>query len=72
VRLLRRLFGLLVLAAAAVGAAVVVRRRVAGPRERVELYYDDGSMTSLEAGTPDAERLLGFARDALAAARSSA
>jgi nucleotide-binding universal stress UspA family protein len=72
VRVLRRLLGLLVLAVAAVGAAVVVRRRVSSPRERVELYYDDGSMTSLEAGTPDAERLLAFAREALSAARASA
>ena len=70
-RLIRRLFGLLVLAGVAAGAAVLVRRRVGGSRERVDLYFEDGSMTSLDDGSPDAERLLGLARDALAAARSA-
>ena len=70
-RLIRRLLGLIVLAAVAAGAAVLVRRRVGGSRERVDLYYEDGSMASLEAGSPEAERLLGFARDALDAARSA-
>jgi len=71
VRLIRRLLGLIVLAAVAAGAAVLVRRRVGGSRERVDLYYEDGSMSSLEDGSPDAGRLLGFARDALDAARSA-
>jgi hypothetical protein len=66
-RALRRLFGLLALAAVAVVAAVFVRRRTAVASERVDLYYADGSMTSLAKGTPEAERLLGFARDAVAA-----
>ena len=70
-RLIRRLLGLVVLAVVAAGAAILVRRRVGGSRERVDLYFEDGSMTSLEDGTPDAQRLLGFARDALAAARSA-
>ncbi len=70
-RLLRRFLGLIALAAVAAGAAVLVRRRVSGSRERVELYYEDGSMTSLEDGSPDAERLLAFARDALDAVRSA-
>jgi hypothetical protein len=66
-RALRRLFGFLALAAVAAGAAVFVRRRTAGPRERVDLYYADGSMTSLAKGMPEAERLLGLARDAVGA-----
>ena len=70
-RLIRRLFGLLVLAGVAAGAAVLVRRRVGGSRERVDLYFEDGSMTSLEDGSPDAERLLGLARDAIGATRSA-
>ena len=70
-KLLRRLSGLIVLAAVAAGAAVLVRRRLSGSRERVELYYEDGSMTSLEDGSPDTERLLDFARGALDAARSA-
>jgi hypothetical protein len=31
----------------------------------VHLYYDDGSMVSLEANAPQAERLLALARAAL-------
>jgi len=70
VTVVRRLFGLAALAAVAVGAAVVLRRRAAGSRERVDLYYEDGSMTTLEDGTPDALALLGYARDAFVAARN--
>ena len=62
---------MIVLAAVAAAAAVLVRRRLTGTRERVELYYEDGSMTSLEDGSPGTARLLDFARDALDAARSA-
>lgn len=54
----------------AVGAALLFRRRGAARRERVDLYYDDGSMVSLEGRTPETERLLALAREALAAARA--
>ena len=51
-------------------AAVVFLRRAAPPRrDRVDLYYDDGSIQSLSDGTPEAARLLPFARQALDAAR---
>ena len=66
----RRLVGLGTLAALAVGAVVVMRRR-AGLRERVDLYYEDGSMATLERGDADAPELLGHARDALTAARAA-
>ncbi len=66
----RRVFGLATLAALAVGAVVVLRRR-AGFRERVDLYYEDGSMATVEYGDADAHALLGHARDALAAARTA-
>jgi hypothetical protein len=69
VTFVRRLFGLVALAAVAVGAAVVLRRRAGSGRERVDLYYEDGSMTTLEDGTPEATELLGHAREALAAVR---
>ena len=68
---LRRLFGLVALGAVAVGAAVVLRRRAGNGRERVDLYYDDGSMATFEDGTPEALELLGHAREALAVARTS-
>ena len=67
---LRRLLGFVTLMAVAAGAAVVLRRRVGGSRERVDLYYEDGSMASFEEGSPAADHMLGFARDALAAART--
>jgi hypothetical protein len=70
VTFLRRLFGFATLAAVALGAAIVLRRRATGSRERVDLYYEDGSMATLEEGTPDAVALLGHAREALAAARN--
>ena len=60
------------LALAAYGASVYVRRRNARRRERVDLYYGDGSMVSIPEGAPGADRLLGAAHDVLAAARSAA
>jgi hypothetical protein len=71
VTFLRRLFGFVTLAALAVGAVFVLRHRAAGSRQRVDLYYENGSMATLEAGDPRAEALLGHARDALAAARAA-
>ena len=50
-----------------VGAALI-RRRTA-QRERVDLYYEDGSMVSLSNGSPEAERLLPLARELLRGAR---
>jgi outer membrane lipoprotein SlyB len=49
--------------------AVVLRRRTARRRERVELYFDDGSLVALTQGTDEAEPLLVHARELLAAAR---
>ena len=66
----RRLFGLAAFAAVAVGAAIVLRRRAGSGRERVDLYYEDGSMATFEDGTPEALALLGHAREALAVART--
>ncbi|HEU0305056.1 MAG TPA: hypothetical protein VFR32_10810 [Gaiellaceae bacterium] len=67
--MLRRLFGVAALAGLAVGAAVVYRRRAGIRRERVDLYYEDGSMATFEAGSAEGVPLLGYARNALAAAR---
>jgi hypothetical protein len=49
------------------GAAFI--RRQAAHRERVDLYYADGSMISLTNGAPGAERLLPLARDILRTTR---
>ena len=48
---------------------VLYRRSGRARRERVDLYFDDGSMVSLGDGTQGADRLLPVARRALSAAR---
>jgi hypothetical protein len=53
---------LLGVAVGMIGGAAFIRRRGA-QRERVDLYFADGSMVSLSNGTPGAERLLPIARD---------
>jgi hypothetical protein len=62
----RRLFTGVLLAAGSVAGSVLLRRRAARRRERVDLYAEDGSMISLDVGTPEAARLLPLARDLLA------
>ena len=47
------------------GLLVYLARRREGGRERVRLYYDDGSMVTLGRGRPEAQRLFALARDAL-------
>jgi hypothetical protein len=53
----------------ALAAIALARRGSARRRERVDLYYADGSMVSLADGSPDAERLLALGRNTLYAAR---
>jgi hypothetical protein len=63
---------LLTVLGAALGSAagaVLLRRRTARRRERIELYFDDGSLVALTQGTNEAEPLLVHARELLAAAR---
>ena len=62
-----------VLVGALVGAGsfagtMLYRRRGARHRVRVDLYFEDGSMVSLGAGSPDADALLPLARELLAEA----
>jgi hypothetical protein len=59
---MRRLLALLVLV---VGPILLLARRRGAQLERVHLYYDDGSMVTLEHSAPEAERLLALARAAL-------
>ena len=49
------------LATGSLAGSVLLRRRAARRRERVDLYADDGSMISHAEGTPEAERLLAIA-----------
>jgi hypothetical protein len=66
-----RLLALLALAAAWVAGAALLRRTTRPRRDRVDLYYDDGSIQSLADGAPEAARLLPLARQALDAARAA-
>jgi len=69
-RALRKLFGFLMLVGIAFAGILVYRRRFAARRERIDLYYEDGSLVSLEEGSDGAARLLPLASDVLRAARS--
>jgi hypothetical protein len=62
----RKLVTGVLLAAGSLAGSVLVRRRAARRRERVDLYAEDGSMVSLADGSPDAERLLAIARGVFA------
>jgi hypothetical protein len=62
------LTGFLLAAGSAVGT-VLYRRRAARRRERVDLYFGDGSMVSLSEDAPGADRLLAHARELLSTAR---
>jgi hypothetical protein len=57
------------LGGAVLAGLIVYRRRAAARRERVDLYYEDGSMVSLDEGSPAAGRLLLLAHDTLSAAQ---
>jgi hypothetical protein len=70
VRALRRLLGFLIGVALAFAGIVVYRRHFATRRERIDLYYEDGSLVSLDDGSDGAARLLPLAHDVLRAARS--
>jgi hypothetical protein len=61
--------GLGVLGGLLAGAAFV--RRQTAHRERVDLYFDDGSMLSLTNGSPGADRLLPLARQIISQSRRS-
>jgi len=58
---MRRVLRLVVL----VGGLLYLRRRREGRRERVHLYFDDGSTVALADNVVAAQRLLGLARRAL-------
>ncbi|MBA3842360.1 MAG: hypothetical protein H0X39_07030 [Actinobacteria bacterium] len=53
------------LAAGSLAGSVLVRRRAARRRERVDLYAEDGSMHSFAEGSPEATSLLPLAHDLL-------
>ena len=60
-----------VLAAGGVVATLAFRfrKRLGARRERVDVYFEDGSFVTFEAGSREAARLLPLARKVLLAAR---
>jgi hypothetical protein len=60
----RSVAALLGVAGGMLAGAAFIRRHTAD-RDRVDLYYEDGSMVALSNGSPDAERLLPLAREIL-------
>jgi hypothetical protein len=65
----RRLFALAGLASGALAGTAAYRRWFGGSRERLDLYFDDGSFVTFDAGSAEAARLLPLAHQVLAAAR---
>jgi hypothetical protein len=65
----RRFLVLLGFVSGIFAGSVVYRRSFARRPERVDVYYDDGSMVSYVDGSSEAGTLLPAAREALAAAR---
>ena len=55
------------LGAGSVAGTLLFRRRLARQRERVDIYFGDGSMVSFAEGSPEIDRLIPVAREALAA-----
>jgi hypothetical protein len=59
-----------VLATGSLAGAILFRRRSARRRDRVDVYFEDGSMVSLSDGSPEASTVLPLARRALETVRS--
>jgi hypothetical protein len=66
----RRAFAVVAATAGSAAGAVLLRRRAARGKARVELYFADGSLVRLAQGAAESERLLLHARELLGAARS--
>jgi hypothetical protein len=66
----RKLLGLLGFGSGVFAGSVLYRRSTVRRRDRVDVYFDDGSMISFVEGSPEAEKLLRVARGALATGAS--
>jgi hypothetical protein len=64
----RKAFALAGFATGALAVTAVYRRWLGGGRERLDVYFDDGSFVTFGAGSPEAARLLPLARQVLVAA----
>ena len=63
----RKALGLFGFASGLLAGSVLYRRTLARRRERVDVYFEDGSMITYDDGSTEAADLLSVARDALAA-----
>jgi hypothetical protein len=66
----RKVLGLLGFGTGVFAGSVLYRRSTGRRRERVDVYFDDGSMVSFVEGSNEAGTLLPVARDALSVTRS--
>ena len=64
----RKAFALAGFASGALAGTAAYRRWFGGSRERLDVYFDDGSFVTFAAGSPEAARLLPLARQILVAA----
>jgi hypothetical protein len=65
----RRLVALVGFVLGILVGTVLYRRSDGRRRDRLDVYFDDGSMVSFVEGSPEAERLLPVARELLSTAR---
>ena len=65
----RRVLALLGFGTGIVAGSVLFRRSFARRRDRVDVYFDDGSMVSFVEGSQEGDTLLPVAHDVLASAR---
>lgn len=65
----RRALALIGFATGILAGSVLFRRSFARRRDRIDVYFDDGSMVSFAEGSTEAQSLLPIARTVLAAAR---
>jgi hypothetical protein len=65
----RRLLALVGFVLGVLVTTVVYRRSAGRRRDRLDIYFDDGSMVSFVEGSSEAERLLPVARELLTSAR---
>jgi hypothetical protein len=65
----RKAFALAGFASGALAGAAAYRHWFGGRRERLDVYFDDGSFVTFGAGSPESARLLPLAKQVLVAAR---
>jgi len=68
----RKLLAFAGFATGALAGTAAYRRWLGGGRERIDVYFEDGSFVTFAAGSSEAERLLPLAGQVLAAARRRA